>query len=1771
MQRTEFSFRAAGVTPGKLSGTPNIDNDSPGGSGFSIKSFRPKTSKIPSPPQKDAATPAEKIMKKQGLFASPLPTPAEGNREDALKNMVVELEKRLANESKAQSALKKQLANLCGRDAESLKELKEESETRSRRAFVISTKLARARSTLKDLQSAQTSYHESAQKVRMVENKLYGKQEGPRRSSSSSANTGRLRYELDQATSMMGAAFKRVEQIEGITDELIRQLVEVETELAEVQAAREEESLAHADEVSRLTKERMQLADHLQNAIQRTAEIKAQDEKLKAELAKAAHRAEELASEVVAAGRAKTEAEREMAAERESLAFALSEVRARQAELAADLEAKESELNEALDKASQGTPVGRGAKVVLPMALQRIRETQEALRTEENRKAAAEAKLVEVVANGAAAEATLKLQLKELDAERQRQLSEKDASLASMTRAVASATKEAAVKQEAVNKLATEVSALDKERTDLQAEVQEATHRCLELEAQLSQVQTELGRACDEKRQALADATALRKELNVAAVARNELTAALEANHKQCSTLEASIESMKAQLQADGAAAAEKADTLGAAIAAAEAAAANTNFQLKEALAAQTAATQRCDEMEGKMRLQEVSISELTHAVATAQAKAADLNAQLASTADAAAAQKYEMLRTVDTTQTQLGEAVKERDTFQVQLTGQAAITAELESSVAALRAELFAAENRHAEQVEKLRDSVFRNAAKLDATTCQLAAAVVSQGDLVAINAELETMVDSLRKSLIAAENTHASKMEELEDVVFATDERLAAAMDQLAAAGAAQNALSAVNSELQNSVLGLQSRVTILSEDKMAVEAALVAAKQSGIATADQLRSELQAAAHAQTMLRDERVHLESQLIKQEASVAQLTTALEALSAASSAKEAEMEELAARATDRAAVLSSQLQRVCEERDNMDRECLKLRNDLDGLAEALQVKESEIDAAKSQGTPKGEGAKQVLKKAFEKIRSLQQAVANTEKDLIAKTDALAERDVAIAGLEEAARQREELAAALQHRLELVARDAEAQADELRSELQNEREMNAELEKMNAELAPQVEDLAAQLEAAAGVEEAAEALKATAEIHVAIASAKLRDAIIERDALAGEKAVAESDAATLRSELAQLNFESGTQLQAAMKARDTAISEKNSLQASSEMAAGELRGELAELRYTSAIKESANKEVMLKTFNKLRDLKSALDAEMKNVSELGAKLETAEANASELAQELAAKTAALLSTQEDNEALERAMCRLRVDVQVELEARLTAEKEHGAAKEEISKLENLVAKLTAESTELKTVLEQRTNEVHQARSEGASQVSDISSKYNDAVAALEASKVALEATEIRVAAALAELEIARADAAKKQAASKEVTRLAFEKIKSLQLAVQEKDVSLNDAADRATQLSALLSATQGRLADAAADAVQQAKAKEALLEDAQDKENTLAEMKASKMAATKQVEELQSALATARAKVTELTTASTKNASTVTTLQASTSIGKGLLMIVDIVYLSVGFARITELEQLYSTFEAAASDFKTQFAEASSRTVALQQEKESLAKELSAASTKSAELEARLNDQCGIVEKLKEALSLQKETVTTSKRVGAIREAELSRALCTIENKMAEMQKKSAGELQAAKNQISLLKQSNENLVFASAKVPELEKANATLEEKASKVAALEKQVAELKMIASQYDALQRANMELCAQMSEADSERRAALKASKLATERADKLRSHQVEMNAFDTEHRERVSLARNGRTWGAIIACALALLWSAAAGRVTVGDAITTSSRN
>lgn len=52
------------------------------------------------------------------------------------------------------------------------------------------------------------------------------------------------------------------------------------------------------------------------------------------------------------------------------------------------------------------------------------------------------------------------LQISALDAERERQVSEKQASLEMMTRAAATATKEAGMKQELLNKLTTQMDSL---------------------------------------------------------------------------------------------------------------------------------------------------------------------------------------------------------------------------------------------------------------------------------------------------------------------------------------------------------------------------------------------------------------------------------------------------------------------------------------------------------------------------------------------------------------------------------------------------------------------------------------------------------------------------------------------------------------------------------------------------------------------------------------------------------------------------------------------------------------------------------------------------------------------------------------------------------------------------------------------------------------------------------------------------------------------------------------------------------------------------------------------------------------------------------------------------------------------------------------------------------------------------------------------------------------------------------------------------------------
>lgn len=329
--------------------------------------------------------------------------------------------------------------------------LEEEAIKHGGRMAVLSKKITRTREALRNLENAKSNYDHSAQKVyttearlKAVENKMKSNQ---RKSIAVPAAidkraTRKLRCELDEATAMMAAAFRRVEQIETLTDHLIHQLADAEEELAEVTALRQEENEQHSSEIERLTKEKNEASKQL-------CEVRMKEASLRKELARAAKAADQLADQVESEGRMRDEIERRLLEQRQALERSLEEAKAREQALCGEIATKEKELEEA---ASQGTPVGNGAKIVLPMALQRIRETQHALEEETRKKSAVEAELESLKK-----EMTNRVQ--ELEAERVRQVAEKQASLESMTRVVATATTEAAIAQDALRTFEREANA----------------------------------------------------------------------------------------------------------------------------------------------------------------------------------------------------------------------------------------------------------------------------------------------------------------------------------------------------------------------------------------------------------------------------------------------------------------------------------------------------------------------------------------------------------------------------------------------------------------------------------------------------------------------------------------------------------------------------------------------------------------------------------------------------------------------------------------------------------------------------------------------------------------------------------------------------------------------------------------------------------------------------------------------------------------------------------------------------------------------------------------------------------------------------------------------------------------------------------------------------------------------------------------------------------------------------------------------------------------
>lgn len=329
--------------------------------------------------------------------------------------------------------------------------LEEEAIKHGGRMAILSKKITSTREALRSLENAKFDYDHSAQKVhstearlKAVEDKIKSRQRQSTvvPSAIDKKTTWKLRCELDEATAMMAAAFRRVEQIETLTDHLIHQLADAEEELAEVAALRQEENEHHSTEIARLTREKNQASKQL-------SQVREKEASLRKELARAAETADQLADQVESEGRLRDEVEHKLLEQRRTLERSLEEAKAREQELSMEIATKEKELEEA---ASQGTPVGNGAKIVLPMAFQRIRETQQALEEETKRRNAVQAELE-----------TLKRQMtsrfQELEAERVRQVGEKQSSLESMTRAAATAAAEAAIAQDALRTLEKEANA----------------------------------------------------------------------------------------------------------------------------------------------------------------------------------------------------------------------------------------------------------------------------------------------------------------------------------------------------------------------------------------------------------------------------------------------------------------------------------------------------------------------------------------------------------------------------------------------------------------------------------------------------------------------------------------------------------------------------------------------------------------------------------------------------------------------------------------------------------------------------------------------------------------------------------------------------------------------------------------------------------------------------------------------------------------------------------------------------------------------------------------------------------------------------------------------------------------------------------------------------------------------------------------------------------------------------------------------------------------
>lgn len=179
---------------------------------------------------------------------------------------------------------------------------------------------------------------------------------------------------------------------------------------------------------------------------------------------------------------------------------------------------------------------------------------------------------------------------------------------------------------------------------------------------------------------------------------------------------------------------------------------------------------------------------------------------------------------------------------------------------------------------------------------------------------------------------------------------------------------------------------------------------------------------------------------------------------------------------------------------------------------------------------------------------------------------------------------------------------------------------------------------------------------------------------------------------------------------------------------------------------------------------------------------------------------------------------------------------------------------------------------------------------------------------------------------------------------------------------------------------------------------------------------------------------------------------------------------------------------------------------------------------------------------------LMEALELQRETAVTAKRLGAIREAELGRALRAAESRIDELLEIHACEAAAREARSAVeVKAAKDALATEHDRVDALAQERDSLK---GQVGELESLVAKLKRDAARVEVLERANVEMSAQLA-------FALRSPGVvshAVKGTDNAVNTKDEVKLQPYQNRFSGQAGRNGM-WAAVVACGLAIVWSTA----------------